>query len=61
VKADEVGTVNRLAQGVARVEGLPRAKSEELLRFTGNLLGTVFNVDPSAWVSFFSIKVKILK
>ena len=47
VKADEVGTVKSVGQGVAQVEGLPRAKSEELLRFTGNLLGTVFNVDPS--------------
>ena len=46
VKADEVGTVKSVGQGVARVEGLPHAKSEELLRFTGNLLGTVFNVDP---------------
>jgi F-type H+-transporting ATPase subunit alpha len=47
LKAKEVGTVKSVGQGVARVEGLPHAKSEELLRFTGNLLGTVFNVDPS--------------
>src|SRR5512136_613919 len=47
LKADEVGTVKSVGQGVAQVEGLPHAKSEELLRFTGNCLGTVFNVDPA--------------
>ena len=47
LKADEVGTVKSVGQGVAQVEGLPHAKSEELLRFTGNCLGTVFNIDPA--------------
>lgn len=47
LKADEVGTVKSVGQGVASVEGLPHAKSEELLRFTGNCLGTVFNIDPA--------------
>lgn len=47
VKPDEVGTVKSVGQGVAQVEGLPHARSEELLRFTGNCLGTVFNIDPA--------------
>jgi F-type H+-transporting ATPase subunit alpha len=45
LKADEVGTVMSIGQGVARVEGLPHARSEELLSFTGSSMGTVFNVD----------------
>jgi F-type H+-transporting ATPase subunit alpha len=43
----EVGTVNYVGQGIARVEGLPNVRSEELVRFPENLLGMVFNVDPT--------------
>ena len=41
----EVGTVVAVSQGVARVEGLPEVQSEELVRFAGNRLGMVFNLD----------------
>ncbi len=44
--AHEVGTVEYVGQGIVRVVGLPSAKSEELVRFPGNLLGVVFNIDP---------------
>jgi F-type H+-transporting ATPase subunit alpha len=47
LKGREVGTVKYIGQGIARLEGLPAVKSEELVRFPGNVLGMVFNVDPS--------------
>jgi F-type H+-transporting ATPase subunit alpha len=47
LKGREVGTVNYIGLGIARLEGLPGVKSEELVRFTGDVLGMVFNVDPS--------------
>jgi len=47
LRVHEVGTVKYVGQGIARVEGLPSVKSEELVRFPGNLLGMVFNVDPT--------------
>ncbi len=47
LKGLEVGTVNYIGLGIARLEGLPGVKSEELVRFPGDVLGMVFNVDPS--------------
>jgi F-type H+/Na+-transporting ATPase subunit alpha len=43
---EEVGTVNYIGQGIARVSGLPHAKSEELVQFEGGSLGIAFNLDP---------------
>lgn len=43
---EEFGVVTYIGQGVARVKGLPHVKSEELVRFEGDLLGMVFNLDP---------------
>ena len=42
----EYGTVNFVGQGVARVEGLPGVKSEELIRFQGGRMGMAFNLHP---------------
>jgi F-type H+-transporting ATPase subunit alpha len=42
----EYGIVNFVGQGVARVQGLPSVKSEELVRFQGGLLGMAFNLHP---------------
>jgi F-type H+-transporting ATPase subunit alpha len=42
----EYGIVNFVGQGIARVQGLPNVKSEELVRFSGDLLGMTFNLDP---------------
>jgi F-type H+-transporting ATPase subunit alpha len=47
LKAREVGVVSFVGQGVARVEGLPCVRSEELILFADNVLGMVFNVDVS--------------
>ncbi|OEU52940.1 MAG: F0F1 ATP synthase subunit alpha [Desulfobacterales bacterium C00003060] len=47
LKGWEVGTTKYVGQGIARLEGLPRVKSEELVRFPGDVLGMVFNMDPS--------------
>ena len=43
---EEFGEVTYIGQGVARVQGLPHVKSEELVRFEGGLLGMAFNLDP---------------
>ena len=42
----EYGIVNFVGQGVARVEGLPGVKSEELIRFQGGRMGMAFNLHP---------------
>jgi len=47
LKGQDVGTVNYLGQGIARVEGLPGVRSEELVRFPGDIVGMVFNIDPT--------------
>jgi len=47
LNGQDVGTVNYIGQGIARVEGLPGVKSEELVRFSGDMLGMVFNIDPT--------------
>ena len=47
LKGQEVGTLNYIGQGIARVEGLLGVRSEELVLFRDNVLGMVFNIDPS--------------
>ncbi len=41
----EFGTVLYIGQGIARVNGLPTVKSEELLRFQNDRFGMAFNLD----------------
>ena len=41
----ETGTVTFAGQGIARIEGLPGAKADELIRFAGETQGVVFNLD----------------
>jgi F-type H+-transporting ATPase subunit alpha len=45
VEREEVGRVTETADGVARVRGLPRAMSNELLEFPGGVFGLAFNLD----------------
>jgi F-type H+-transporting ATPase subunit alpha len=47
MKGQQVGTASYIGQGIARVQGLTSVRSEELVRFPGDVLGMVFNVDPS--------------
>jgi len=42
---EEVGRVIEAGDGIARVKGLPRAMANELLEFTGGVLGIAFNLD----------------
>jgi F-type H+-transporting ATPase subunit alpha len=42
---EEVGTVTLAADGIARVEGLPGAMANELLRFEDGTLGLALNLD----------------
>ena len=46
LRAEEVGTLSYVGSGIARVEGLGAVRSEELLRFPGDLYGMAFNIDP---------------
>ena len=41
----EVGRITFVGDGIARVAGLPNAKSEEVVRFPGDVPGLVFNLD----------------
>lgn len=41
----EVGTITSLATGIAKVSGLPGVGFDELVTFSGDVLGIAFNVD----------------
>jgi F-type H+/Na+-transporting ATPase subunit alpha len=45
VEREEVGRVTEAGDGIARVEGLPRAMANELLEFPGGVLGLALNLD----------------
>jgi F-type H+/Na+-transporting ATPase subunit alpha len=45
VSREEVGTVAETGDGIARVEGLPSAMTNELLRFQDGTLGLALNLD----------------
>jgi F-type H+/Na+-transporting ATPase subunit alpha len=45
VERGEVGRVMETGDGIARVQGLPRAMANELLEFPGGVLGVAFNLD----------------
>ncbi|HLT96285.1 MAG TPA: F0F1 ATP synthase subunit alpha [Acidimicrobiia bacterium] len=45
VTQETVGYVTSIADGVARVEGLPSVMASELLEFPGGLLGVTLNID----------------
>jgi F-type H+/Na+-transporting ATPase subunit alpha len=42
----QVGTIKYIGHGIARLRGLPGVKSEELIRFPGDIFGMAFNLDP---------------
>ncbi|MFC1766559.1 F0F1 ATP synthase subunit alpha, partial [Planctomycetota bacterium] len=42
----EVGTITSIATGIAKVSGLPGVGFDELVMFSGDVLGIAFNVDP---------------
>jgi F-type H+-transporting ATPase subunit alpha len=47
-EAQSVGRVEEIADGVARVSGLPEARLGELLRFEGGRLGYALSLEPEA-------------
>ena len=47
LKQYEIGTVQFVGRDIARVGGLPHIRAEELVRFAGNYMGLVFNIDPT--------------
>jgi F-type H+-transporting ATPase subunit alpha len=42
----EIGTIQFVGRDIARVSGLPNIRAEELVQFSGNYMGLVFNIDP---------------
>ena len=46
LRFQEIGKIHSLGRGIARIQGLPNLKSEELISFQGNKLGIAFNLDP---------------
>jgi len=46
LRPEEVGIVHFVGRGIVRVSGLSNVRSEELVRFPGDLMGMVFNIDP---------------
>jgi F-type H+-transporting ATPase subunit alpha len=46
LESQEIGIVDFVGQGIARLSGLPGVEAEEVVRFVGNGLGMVFNLDP---------------
>jgi F-type H+-transporting ATPase subunit alpha len=46
VRIDETGKVTSVGDGIAVVDGLPGVRTEELVRFPGDLFGMTFNLDP---------------
>jgi F-type H+/Na+-transporting ATPase subunit alpha len=48
MEREEVGRITATGDGVANVEGLPRAMANELLEFPGGVLGIAFNLDEAA-------------
>ena len=45
LRSREIGVVAEVGRGVAAVAGLPHCLADELLRFSGDLLGLAFNLD----------------
>jgi F-type H+-transporting ATPase subunit alpha len=46
LESQEIGIVQFVGQGIARLSGLPGVEAEEVVKFVGNGLGMVFNLDP---------------
>ncbi len=46
LEPEELGYVQFVGHGVARVAGLPGVGSQEIVRFPGDVLGLAFNLDP---------------
>ena len=46
LRAIEVGQITSVTSGIARVDGLPGTRAEELLRFRGGLLGIAASLEP---------------
>ena len=46
LRQHEIGTIQFVGRDIARVSGLPNIRAEELVRFAGNYMGLVFNIDP---------------
>ena len=47
-EAQSIGRVEEIADGVARVSGLPEARLGELLRFEGGRMGYAVSLEPAA-------------
>ena len=46
IDVQEIGIVQSIGHGIARVSGLPGIRAEELIRFPGGVSGMVFDIEP---------------
>jgi F-type H+-transporting ATPase subunit alpha len=47
IEVQEVGIVQSIDHGIARVSGLPGIRAEELIRFDGDVCGMVLDIEPT--------------
>ncbi|MEA5514650.1 alternate F1F0 ATPase, F1 subunit alpha [Nodularia sp. UHCC 0506] len=47
IQTREIGIIKSLTQGIANISGLPNVKADEILHFSGDVLGIAFNLDPN--------------
>jgi len=48
LKANEIGTVLSVGEGIAIVDGLPNVEASELVRFSNDIKGMAYNLDPNS-------------
>lgn len=48
ISARRVGTIRQLADGIAKIHGLPQVSYLELIRFPGNIMGIAINLEEDA-------------
>jgi len=58
---EEVGTVLQVGDGIARVYGLTKVQSGELVEFDNGLQGIVLNLEEITWVWYCWALQKVLK
>ena len=46
LETKEIGVVKSVGNGIARIDGLPGVRTDELVSFAGGLSGLAFNLDP---------------
>ena len=61
IKADDVGTIVKIGDGIAIIQGLENAMSSELLEFPGGVYGMVLILRKIVLVRFYLAMILISK